>query len=81
MDAGFGAALGMVAVFCGVTNSPMTSILLSYELFGGQGVALMALGVSVSYLLSGYSGLYKEQKILYSKTSPTFIDRKSGDTE
>ena len=80
MDAGFGAALGMVAVFCGVTNSPMTSILLSYELFGGQGVALMALGVSVSYLLSGYSGLYKEQKILYSKTSPTFIDRKSGDS-
>lgn len=80
MDAGFGAALGMVAVFCGVTNSPMTSILLGYELFGGQGVALMALCAAVSYLLSGYSGLYKEQKILYSKTSPIFIDRKSGDS-
>ena len=79
MDAGFGAALGLVAVFCGVTNSPMTSILLGYELFGGQGVALMALGAAVSYLLSGYSGLYKEQKIMYSKTSTTFIDRKSGD--
>lgn len=80
MNAGFGAALGLVAVFCGVTNSPMTSILLGYELFGGQGVALMALCAAVSYLLSGYSGLYKEQKILYSKTSPTFIDRKSGDS-
>lgn len=80
MDAGFGAALGLVAVFCGVTNSPMTSILLGYELFGGQGVALMALCASVSYLLSGYSGLYKEQKIMYSKTSPVFIDRKSGDS-
>ena len=44
MNPGFGAALGLVAVFCGVTNSPMTSILLGYELFGGQGVALMALG-------------------------------------
>lgn len=81
MDPGLGAALGLVAVFCGVTNSPMTSILLGYELFGGQGVALMALGAAVSYLLSGYSGLYREQKILYSKTSPTFIDRKSGDEE
>lgn len=80
MDAGFGAALGLVAVFCGVTNSPMTSILLGYELFGGQGVALMALCAAVSYLLSGYSGLYKEQKIMYSKTSTTFIDRKSGDS-
>lgn len=81
MDAGFGAALGMVAVFCGVTNSPMTSILLGYELFGGQGVALMALCAAVSYLLSGYSGLYHEQKIMYSKTEPVFINRKSGDSD
>lgn len=79
MDAGFGAALGLVAVFCGVTNSPMTSILLGYELFGGHGVALMALCASVSYLLSGYSGLYHEQKIMYSKTSPVFLGRKSGE--
>lgn len=79
MDPGFGAAVGLVAVFCGVTNSPMTSILLGFELFGGQGLALLALGAAVSYLLSGYSGLYREQKILYSKTAPVFIDRKSGD--
>jgi H+/Cl- antiporter ClcA len=81
VNAGFGAALGMVAVFCGVTNSPMTSILLGYELFGGQGVALMALCAAVSYLLSGYSGLYHEQKIVYSKTEPVFINRKSGEEE
>ena len=81
MDAGFGAALGMVAVFCGVTNSPMTSILLGYELFGGQGVALMALCIAVSYLLSGYSGLYHAQKIVYSKTEPVFINRTSGEED
>ena len=79
MDAGFGAALGLTAVFCGVTNSPMTSILLSYELFGGKGVALMTLCAAVSYLLSGYSGLYHEQKIMYSKTAPVFLGRKSGE--
>lgn len=79
MDAGFGAALGMVAVFCGVTNSPMTSILLGYELFGGQGVALMALCAAVSYLLSGYSGLYHAQKILYSKTEPVYINHSADD--
>ncbi|MGI6182241.1 MAG: chloride channel protein, partial [Agathobaculum sp.] len=73
----FAAGLGMVAVFCGVTNSPLTSILLAYELFGGQSLALFALVISISYMLSGYYGLYSEQKILYSKMRPQFIDRKT----
>ena len=73
----FAAGLGMTAVFCGVTNSPLTSILLAYELFGGQSLALFALPVTVAYMLSGYYGLYSEQKILYSKLKPRFIDRKT----
>ena len=73
----FAAGLGMTAVFCGVTNAPMTSILLAYELFGGQSLGLFALVISISYMLSGYYGLYSEQKILYSKMRPQFIDRKT----
>ena len=73
----FAAGLGMVGVFCGVTNSPLTSILLAYELFGGDRLALFALVIAVSYMLSGYYGLYSEQKILYSKMRPQFIDRKT----
>ena len=73
----FAAGLGMVAVFCGVTNSPLTSILLAYELFGGESLALFALVIAVAYMLSGYYGLYSEQKILYSKLRPQFIDRKT----
>jgi H+/Cl- antiporter ClcA len=65
----------MVAVFCGVTNCPLTSILLAYELFGGQGVALFALVIAVSYMLSGYWSLYSAQKIMYSKTKAEFVDR------
>lgn len=80
LPASFGAAVGMVAVFCGVTNSPMTSILLGYELFAGVGVAPLALAVAVSYMMSGYTGLYHEQKIVYSKTKTSFIDVK-GDEE
>ena len=59
----------------------MTSILLGFELFGGQDLILFALCIAVSYLLSGYSGLYSEQKIIYSKTEPVYINRKSGDSE
>lgn len=77
LPASFAAALGMTAVFCGVTNCPLTSILLSYELFGGQGLALYALCCSVSYMISGYSSLYHSQKIMYSKLSPVFLNRET----
>ena len=73
----FAAGLGMTAVFCGVTNAPLTSILLAYELFGGQSLGMFALVIAVSYMLSGYYGLYSEQKIIYSKMRPQFIDRKT----
>ena len=71
----FAAGAGMVAVFCGVTNCPLTSILLAYELFGGAGLPLIALACAVSYMLSGYSGLYHAQKILYSKMRAEYIAR------
>lgn len=70
----FAAALGLAAVFCGVTNCPVSSFVLSMELFGAQGALYFLLAVSVSYALSGYYGLYSKQKILYSKTRPVFID-------
>lgn len=73
----FAAGLSMTAVFCGVTNSPLTSILLAYELFGGQSLALFALVIAISYMLSRYYGLYSEQKIIYSKLQPRYIDRKT----
>ncbi len=73
----FGAACGMAAVFCGVTNCPLTSVLLAYELFGGEGVPLIALAIAVSYLLSGYWSLYGAQRIMYSKTKAEFIDRET----
>jgi len=73
----FSGALGMAAVFCGATNCPLTSILLSYELFGGEGLPLYALGIGVSYMLSGYYGLYSEQKIVYSKFKTEWVDKKA----
>ncbi len=75
LPASFAAAVGLVSVFCGVTNCPLTAILLAYELYGGQGLPLYALTIAVSYMLSGYSGLYHAQKIVYSKLRPEFINR------
>lgn len=72
----FGAGLGLVALFCGVTNCPISSLLLSVELFGAKGFGFFAVVVAVSFMLSGYYGLYSEQKIVYSKLKPEFIDKK-----
>ena len=77
LDPSFGAAIGLVALFCGVVNCPVTSIILSVELFGAEGLLLFAIACAVSYMLSGYYGLYSGQKILYSKLKPEFINQNS----
>jgi H+/Cl- antiporter ClcA len=74
LDPGFGAAIGLVCFFCGVVNCPLTSIVLSIELFGASGVLLFAIGCGVSYMLSGYYSLYSEQKIIYSKLRPHYVN-------
>ena len=74
---GFSGALGMAAVFCGATNCPLSSIFLAFELFGGKGLPLYAMCCGVSYMLSGYYGLYSEQKIIYSKFKPQWVDKKT----
>lgn len=71
----FTAALGLVSLFCGVVNCPVTSLLLSIELFGGEGIIFFAAACSVSYILSGYYGLYTGQKIMYSKLHSKYINR------
>lgn len=70
----FAAALGMTAVFCGVTNCPITSILISFELFGYSGNCFYLITAAIAYLLSGYYGLYTGQRIVYSKAKSEFVD-------
>ena len=65
----------MVGVFCAVTNSPITSLLIAAELFGFNGMPFYCIVVAVSYLLSGYYSLYKEQKIVYSKTENKYVGK------
>lgn len=70
----FAAAIGLSAVFCGVTNCPVASLLIACELFGFSGMPYFLIAIAVSYLLSGYYGLYSTQKIVYSKYKPEFIN-------
>ena len=74
IPAGFAAARGLAAVFCGATNCPLASIFLSVELFGDGGLLYFALVCGISYMLSGYNGLYSSQTIVYSKLKAQYIN-------
>lgn len=73
LDPSFGAAVGFLSVFCGVTNCPLTSFVLSLEVFGAKGAVYYLLAAGVSYMLSGYTGIYTKQKILYAKDRAVYI--------
>lgn len=70
-----GASLGLIAMFCCVINSPLTSLILGIEMFGSANLLPFAIVVAFGYVLSGYFSLYQAQKIVYSKTSPEFINK------
>ncbi len=74
IPAGFAAAVGLVSVFCGATNCPLASIFLAVELFGAPGLLYFASACGLSYVFSGYDGLYSSQRILYSKLKAQYID-------
>ena len=69
------AAVGMIALFCGVTNCPVTALLLAFEMFGYEGMPYFLLTVAFSYMLSGYFGLYHSQRIVYSKYKTNYINK------
>lgn len=67
MDPGFAAALGLIGLFCCATNSPLASIVLSIEMFGGTNVYLFAFVGVICFVLSGNSGLYASQILQFTK--------------
>jgi H+/Cl- antiporter ClcA len=71
------AAVGMASVFCGVTNCPISSMMIAFELFGFKGREYFLIAVAVSYLLSGYYGLYHDQTIVYSKYKTKYVNFKA----
>jgi len=52
-------------------------MLISFELFGFSGAAYYLIAISISYALSGYYSLYKDQTIVYSKYKARYINKKT----
>lgn len=69
------AACGMIALFSAVTNSPLASLVLGFELFGFEGMPFYLIAIAIGYMESGYYGLYHSQNLKYSKTEPEEINQ------
>ena len=74
LPAASAAALAMIAMFCGITNCPLASIILGVEVFGGSGIMHYALICATSYMLSGYYSLYGEQQFIFAKTKALHLE-------
>ena len=77
LDAGICGALGLIGLFCCATNSPLASIVLSIEMFGGANLHLFALICVICFVLSGNTGLYASQVNLFDKASEMMPNRES----
>ena len=75
LDPSFAAALGLLCMFCGISNCPFATLIMGVELFGSGGMLYYALACGVCFVMSGPYGLYSSQKLVYSKYSSDKIDR------
>lgn len=75
LDPMFAAEIGLIGLFCGSVNCPLSSILMSVELFGGGNFVFFGTAAAVSYMLSGYYSLYSGQKFMNSKLIPIPFER------
>ena len=64
----FLAGIGLIGVFCGAANAPISCFLLSIEMFEGKGIIFFFITCIVSYIFSGDNGIYASQKIYEPKS-------------
>lgn len=57
------AALGLVAILAGATNTPLACTILGIELFGSHDAVYFALACVVAYGCSGHAGIYASQRV------------------
>lgn len=67
LPVGLCAAVGMMSLFVGVTNCPVSTMFMAFELFGYEAMPYFVLAVGVSFILSGHASLYHSQRFVASK--------------
>ena len=77
-DVNLFAALGLISVFAGATNTPLACTIMGIELFGGSKPLYFALSCFVAYLVSGITGIYEAQAVSGPKLAGTASHAQDG---
>lgn len=68
------AALGFIAVFAAAANTPLASIVMAVELFGGGPLVSIAITTLVAYGASGHRGIYLAQRVMHPKSDEQSLE-------
>ncbi|NKE71224.1 chloride channel protein [Candidatus Manganitrophus noduliformans] len=77
MDRGTFAAIGMVAVLAGATNTPIAASVMAIELFGPLLASYAAVACVTSFLITGHRSVYPSQIIGVAKSESIQVDLES----
>ena len=66
------AAVGLVAVLAGATNTPIAASIMSVELFGPKVAPYATIACVISFLMTGHRSVYPSQ-VLSIKKSPSLL--------
>ena len=65
----------MIGVFGAALNVPVTTIMLSIDMFGGQATGYFVIVAFISYLVAGHRGVYPAQRIVTPKRRSLATDQ------
>jgi H+/Cl- antiporter ClcA len=69
LDTATFAAIGMVSLLSGTTNTPIAASIMGLELFGPTIAPYAALGCIISFLMTGHRSIYPSQILSMSKST------------
>ncbi len=68
-----GAAIGMMALLSGATNTPIASTVMAIEMFGPQIAPLAAIANVISFLMTGHRSVYPSQILAMKKSESIHV--------
>jgi H+/Cl- antiporter ClcA len=77
MDRGTFAALGMVAVTAGATNTPIAASVMAIELFGPALAPYASVACIASFIITGHRSVYPSQIIGFAKSQSLQVSMQS----
>jgi H+/Cl- antiporter ClcA len=79
-DTAMFAAIGMVSLLAGATNTPISASIMAIEFFGPKVAPYAAVSCIVSYLMTGHRSVYPSQ-VLAGTRSPSILVEKGVEIE